>query len=102
MGHSPLSIESVNDIMRMTYKDRGSGSFNLFEDHTVEGSHSRRKINESKKCNSMISLSTKLTVQPLLLKKICAGRFVSALHLKYPFPRSRLIDSYRYCLEPGH
>lgn len=97
MGHSRLSI----DIMRMIYKDRGLGSFNLFEDHTVEDSHSRRKLNDSKKCNSMISLGTKLTLQPLLLKKICAGGFVSALHLKYPFPRSRLIDFCRYHLEPG-
>lgn len=42
MGHSRLSIESFNDIVRVIYKDRGLGSFNLFEDHTVEDSHSRR------------------------------------------------------------
>lgn len=69
MGHSRMSIESFNDIMRMIYNDRGLGPFNLFEDRTVEDSHSRRKLNDSKKCNSMISLGTKLTVQPLLLKK---------------------------------
>lgn len=31
MGHSPLSIESFNDIMRMIYKDRGLEPFNLLK-----------------------------------------------------------------------
>lgn len=56
MGQSRLSIENFNDIVRMIYKGRGLGSFNLFEDHSVEYSHSRRKLNDSKKCNSMIFL----------------------------------------------
>lgn len=50
----------------------------------MEDSHSRRKLNDSKKCNSMISLGTKLSVQPLLLKKICAGGFVSSSSSEVP------------------
>lgn len=71
-------------ILCACHKDRCLGSFNLFEDHTVEDSHSRRKLNDSKKCNSMISLGTKLSVQPLLLKKICAGGFVSSSSSEVP------------------
>lgn len=87
--------------MRMITRIGVWGLSIFLKDRTVEDSHSRRKLNDSQKCNSMISLGTKLTVQPVLLKKICAGGFVGAFHLKYPFPRSRLIGFCRYYLDPG-
>lgn len=96
-----MSIESFYDIVRMIYNGRGLESFNLFEDHSVEGSHSRRKLNDSKKCNSMISLGTKLTNATSAPEENSCGRIRERSSSELSFPISRLRDFCRYHLEPG-